>query len=266
MNRFSHLVALLSKKKLGATTLAPHYWSSLNTAGLTGLVLLVPIAYSNPIAHAEPENSKTSSKLKIYDDPKPDIVLVETPTRLERTIREMRIHATNRIKKIQDQFQEGTDRWISFEQKAESNIKEVISPNERLMPETLYIAVAALAGTVLSGNRGIIMRIASPIGFTIAASYYFLPRTSRNIAIKLAEYEQKSPKLMRIHNSISQTANESKQKIDEGVTKLRSLFDGRAEKIKQEAKNMINVRPCELAFLPVTPTWDFHPSHNQETA
>lgn len=111
------------------------------------------------------------------------------------------------------------------------------------MPGALYISVAGLAGTIIARNRmcliiifsiklfilysvfflgNVLLRIASPLFFTIASSYYFLPKTSHNILKKIQEYEQKSPKLLKVHYSISEVANDTKQKVDSVIADLKN--------------------------------------------
>ncbi|CAG8744030.1 17997_t:CDS:2, partial [Acaulospora morrowiae] len=96
-------------------------------------------------------------------------------------------------------------------------IKGVIAPNERMKPEILYIAIAGLAGTIVARNRNILFRIASPLLFTVAASYYFIPQTTRNIAAKIQEHEH----VAKIYESVSNTAKESRSKANLAITDLK---------------------------------------------
>ncbi|CAG8491798.1 7744_t:CDS:2 [Ambispora leptoticha] len=177
-------------------------------------------------------------KLKIYDDPKPDIVVVESPSKLEETITKTKLKARKMLEDVEKQFKQVSDRWISIEQKIDRTINEVVSPKERLMPEVLYVGVAGLGGSVLAKNRGIFLRLTTPIAFTIAASYYFLPVTSHNIARKLSEYEQKSPALVNVHQSISQTTNETKNKIEALTSDIKHTYNDQVKKVEAEVKKI----------------------------
>ncbi|CAG8740881.1 6165_t:CDS:2 [Cetraspora pellucida] len=198
-------------------------------------LVAVPIAFINAVLKDEDESndrttnsSKTQQnkllispaekELKIYDDPKPEIIIVKSPTRLEEGIRHTRLQISQTISDLKQHTQNVTDQWIGVEQNTEKAIKEVISPNERLMPEVLYVIVAGLAGSIAARNfvrkSNILVRITSPVLFTVVSSYYFLPQTSRNIMAKICEYEKRSPELMKIHNSVSDAANNTKQKIN----------------------------------------------------
>ncbi|GBB90772.1 hypothetical protein RclHR1_17830005 [Rhizophagus clarus] len=169
------------------------------------------------------EEKSTKKKLSIYDEPKPDIILVESPTRLEKRIRQTRIQAIKASRDFEHKVHGTADKWIAMEQNTEKTIKEIVAQDERLMPGALYISVAGLAGTIIARNRNILLRIASPLFFTIASSYYFLPKTSHNISKKIQEYEQKSPKLLKVHHSIYEVASDTKQKVDSIIADLKSV-------------------------------------------
>jgi len=104
-----------------------------------------------PIIYAEEKPVK--KKLSIYDEPKPDIILVESPTRLEEGIRQTRIQVIKVARDFEQQIHGVADKWIAIEQNTEKTIKGIVARDERLMPGALYIAVAGLAGTIIARNR-----------------------------------------------------------------------------------------------------------------
>ncbi|CAG8532761.1 6520_t:CDS:2, partial [Dentiscutata heterogama] len=157
-----------------------------------------------PVVYAEEQKQK----LKIYDDPKPEIIIVKTPTRLEQGIKHTRLRVSQAISDLEQHIRNVTDQWIDIEQTTEREIKGIISPNERLMPDVLYVVVAGLAGSLAARK---------------ISSYYFLPQTSRNMMAKLCEYEKRSPELMKIHNSVSDVANNTKQKFDSAIINLKNI-------------------------------------------
>ncbi|RIA84069.1 apolipo protein O-domain-containing protein [Glomus cerebriforme] len=192
--------------------------------GIGGVFAGTILKGRSPVIYAD---EKAAKKLSIYDEPKPDLVLVKSPTKLEEEIRQTRIHVIKAARDFEQQIHEMTNKWIAIEQNTEKTIKEIVAQDERLMPEVLYIAVAGLAGTIIARNRNILLRIASPLFFTIASSYYFLPKTSHNISTKIQEYEQKSPNLLKVHYSISEVANDARQKVDSVISDLKSVGGGK---------------------------------------
>ncbi|RUS18039.1 apolipo protein O-domain-containing protein, partial [Endogone sp. FLAS-F59071] len=179
---------------------------------------VVASAFGGSVVFAE---EKRPAKPHIYDEPQPEIILVEHPTRAE--------HAVAVTKKVlKDTHAEGkkhiqtlTDQWIKFEQSVERTVKETIAPGEQALPGVIYVGVAGLAGNIVARNRGIFLRLTSPLIFATAASYYFLPGTTRNVGTQLYRLEQQFPAAVSAHQSISDAARQARAQIDETVGQLR---------------------------------------------
>ena len=76
--------------------------------------------------------------------------------------------------------------------------------NETVMPGLIYILVATLAGSIVTRNRGIILRTAVPIAFGTTAAYAALPVTMRNVGDLYEKYESRYPEVQRIHRQVNQ--------------------------------------------------------------
>ncbi|CAG8348173.1 unnamed protein product [Penicillium salamii] len=77
---------------------------------------------------------------------------------------------------------------------------------ERLLPGGVYVVVAAMAGSIVSRNRGIFLRTASPLAFGTAAAYSLLPVTMRNVGDLVWEYEKKVPAVADQHLAVRERA------------------------------------------------------------
>ncbi|RAO71935.1 uncharacterized protein BHQ10_007947 [Talaromyces amestolkiae] len=77
---------------------------------------------------------------------------------------------------------------------------------ERLLPGGVYVIVSAMAGSIVSRNRGIILRSATPLAFGTIAAWTLLPVTMRNVSNLAWEYEKKVPVVadnhLKAHNYI----------------------------------------------------------------
>jgi organizing structure protein 2 len=140
-----------------------------------------------------------ANQLPIYPAPEPEIVLIETPTELERQIGVARTHATAVYADGHAQVQAVVSRWIGVEHAVEgvslfscirvrpltpcvpARVKALVAPDEPLTPGVLYVAVAALTGSVLARNRGIAARALLPPTLLALAAAQFLPKTSANV-------------------------------------------------------------------------------------
>lgn len=70
---------------------------------------------------------------------------------------------------------------------------------ERLLPGGVYVVVSAMAGSIVSRNRGIFLRAASPLAFGTVAAWSLVPVTMRNVSDLVWEYEKQVPALAEQH-------------------------------------------------------------------
>ncbi|PIL23167.1 hypothetical protein GSI_14476 [Ganoderma sinense ZZ0214-1] len=127
-------------------------------------------------------------KLPIYPIPQPEVVLVETPSELEKQIAVARRAVTGTYLDALSRVQEVVSRWIGVEQAVESRVKSLIAPDEPLTPGILYVGVATLTGSVVARNR-IFWRLALPPALFLLSLNHFLPKTSHNVSEYLGSLE-----------------------------------------------------------------------------
>ena len=75
-----------------------------------------------------------------------------------------------------------------------------------MLPGGVYVVVAAMAGSIVSRNRGIFLRSASPLAFGTVAAWSLLPVTMRNVSDLAWEYEKKVPAVAEQHLLIREKA------------------------------------------------------------
>jgi organizing structure protein 2 len=74
-----------------------------------------------------------------------------------------------------------------------------------------------MAGSIISRNRGIILRTASPLAIGTVAAWTLLPVTMRNVSDLAWEYEKRVPAVAEQHLRVRSLAEESwKQTVDGG--------------------------------------------------
>lgn len=101
----------------------------------------------------------------------------------------------SRVLRIENAF---TDTVASLKPSPESG--------ERLMPGGIYVIVSAMAGSIVSRNRGVILRTTTPLAFGTVAAWTLLPVTMRNVSDLIWEYEKRCPTLAEQHLKIRETA------------------------------------------------------------
>ena len=105
------------------------------------------------------------------------------------------------------------------------------------MPGALYVLVAAMAGSIISRNRNILLRATVPFTIGLGAAWIVLPVTSRNVGDLIWTYEEKAPIIalnhMRIRGAIEESWKQAKIKgevtkrwSDEIVKQSREAIEG----------------------------------------
>lgn len=102
--------------------------------------------------------------------------------------------------------EDAVDRTLQRAFAAERSVSQTLgslapSPQsgERLMPGLIYVLVSGLAGSIVSRNRGLVLRTATPLGFGVAAGWFVLPVTMSNVSALLWQWEQKTPVVADAH-------------------------------------------------------------------
>ncbi|KAH9948329.1 apolipo protein O-domain-containing protein, partial [Amylocystis lapponica] len=128
-------------------------------------------------------------QLPIYPAPEPEILLLETPSELEKQIRVARRAVTATYLDAHARVQHVVSRWIGVEQAVEHRLKSLVAPDEPLTPGILYVGVATLTGSVLARNRGLALRLLLPPALLALSLRQFLPKTAHNVAGYLGALE-----------------------------------------------------------------------------
>lgn len=93
-------------------------------------------------------------------------------------------------------------RLLRLEHSFTSTIASLAPPREsgeRLLPNGLYVLVAAMAGSILTRNRNILIRATVPPAVGLGAAYTVLPFTMRNVGDLVWSYEERYPPIRDTH-------------------------------------------------------------------
>ncbi|KAF9552095.1 hypothetical protein CPC08DRAFT_674493 [Agrocybe pediades] len=130
------------------------------------------------------------SKLPIYPEPTPDVLLVESPSELEKQIGVARRHVHRAYSDAHAHIQGWVSKWIGVEHAVENRVKSIISPEESMTPNLLYVGVATLTGSILGRNRILLTRLLLPPIFLVASAKYFIPKTTHKLSSYLGSLEE----------------------------------------------------------------------------
>lgn len=108
---------------------------------------------------------------------------------------------------------------------------------EKLMPGAIYVLVAAMAGSIITRNRNILLRASVPVALGVGAGWTVLPVTMRNVSDLTWKYEQRFPAIAEAHlkfrEEIEKGLSFAKvhsevgvQYVDDKVTDAREVVEG----------------------------------------
>ncbi|KAF9928088.1 hypothetical protein BGZ67_007167 [Mortierella alpina] len=152
---------------------------SLKTKSLVAIGASVGLLTSTSVALAEGKERK--QKLPIYDEPEPEMMVKEEPTRLDEVLRAARKETDRQILGMKYHMQMVTNKVVDLEKEAESSIKSVLVKEEEVMPAALYVIVAGFAGSIAASRRNILLRFLTPVAFSAMAFGYFFPASSNRL-------------------------------------------------------------------------------------
>jgi len=118
-----------------------------------------------------------------------------------------------------------------------ANLAPSRESGEKLMPGAIYVLVAAMAGSIVTRNRNILLRASVPLAMGIGAGWTVLPVTSRNVADLAWKYEQRVPAIAETHLQIKDGLRKGVsfakvhkdlgvRMVDEKVTDARETVEG----------------------------------------
>jgi hypothetical protein len=131
--------------------------------------------------YAEERDGK--GKKTIYDD-----VHLERHTRepnredyLTEKIHATRVKVSNSFGGFKTSIDKVSELWVDVEGAIRDKLLRVSGRGEAFVPNALYILTAALAGNIVTRNRGIFVRWTTPLVFAVATGMVVAPRTTRNL-------------------------------------------------------------------------------------
>jgi organizing structure protein 2 len=164
-----------------------------------------------------------------------------TPTdRLAEQIGHARLFLYKYAALAEDKVNQTVDSAFHLEQSFTSTIASLAPPREsgeKLMPGAIYVLVAAMAGSIVTRNRNILLRATVPLAVGIGAGWSVLPITMQNTADLAWKYEQRFPVIaeshIRLRESLRQSLSFAKvhtnlgvRMVDDKVTEAREVVEG----------------------------------------
>lgn len=169
-----------------------------------------PIYDDYPSDAAEPTKAVAPASQAVSLPSSQSLSTSPTPTDiLTSQVRQARLFLYSHSLAAENSFNNFLSRALHIENAFTNTIASLApSPEsgERLTPGGVYVIVSAMAGSIVSRNRGIILRTLSPLTFGTVAAWTLLPVTMRNVSDLVWEYEKKFPVVADQHLAVREKA------------------------------------------------------------
>ncbi|KAK6351344.1 hypothetical protein TWF718_004508 [Orbilia javanica] len=168
----------------------------------------------SPPSSSAPSLPSTSPSEASDKEPRP------TPTvRLASQIGTARLFVHSEFTKAQRFLDSYFDKYLHIEHNVTTTVAS-LAPSHRsketILPGAIFIAVTTMAGSVLARRRMLPIRFLTPVITGTAASWYFLPETTRNVADLAWKWEQKVPQVAETHLKVRGGIEEGWKSTKEG--------------------------------------------------
>ncbi|KAF9912332.1 hypothetical protein BX616_010331 [Lobosporangium transversale] len=230
---------------------------SLKSKSLIALGASIGLLASTSKAVVYAEGKERRQKLPIYDDPEPEMVVKEEPTRLDEAIRAARNETDRQLLGMKYHLQMVTNKVVDMEKEAESNIKSVLVKEEEVMPAAIYVVVAGFAGSIFARRRNIVLRFLSPVAFSALAFGYFFPASSNRLIARASQsdfskympvevqkqFRELSGQISNANTDISSGSSklmhDTEQKVSKAVEEVRKLVEKDDESVVDKVQDAI---------------------------
>ncbi|OAA50084.1 Apolipoprotein O [Beauveria brongniartii RCEF 3172] len=197
---------------------------------------------SSPLT-TEPKRETSRARDDDDDDELPVIVKPRGPTptdQLAVQIGKARLALYRTAVVAEDKVNEAMDCAFGLEQSFTRTLASLApsrESGEKLMPGAIYVLVAAMAGSIVTRNRNVLLRATLPLAFGVGAGWAVLPVTMRNVADLAWTYEQRVPAVrdahLQLREGLEKTASFARvharlgvRLVDEKVTDAREIVEG----------------------------------------
>ncbi|KAF1362420.1 hypothetical protein EJ07DRAFT_163662 [Lizonia empirigonia] len=153
--------------------------------------------------HAEEQPSDMSVRPASRPALPPATSYRPTPTdRLAQQIGLARMALYRQAVRSEQALDRALTETLRLEHSFTSTIRSLAPPREtgeRIFPGALYVLVAAMAGSIVTRNRNVVLRASVPAAVGVVAAYAVLPHTMQNVGALVWSYEERYPALADAH-------------------------------------------------------------------
>ena len=136
----------------------------------------------------------------------------------------------------------GLDRVFHLEHSFTSTIASLApapETGETLLPGGIYVLVSAMTGSIVTRNRGLLIRGTGPLAFGVTAGWILLPHTMRNISDLVWKWEEKVPAIANNHLLVKGFLEQGTKELSERGDRLGVWIESVARQGRETVEGWI---------------------------
>ncbi|ODV76963.1 uncharacterized protein CANTADRAFT_23805 [Suhomyces tanzawaensis NRRL Y-17324] len=159
---------------------------------------------------------------------------VRSDKNLEQAFKSARETAHGVLVQAQNYVDQGYSKYNNTERQVTTTVSALHDKHEDLLPNSIYIVVAALSGNIAARQRGILAKAVFPVALGLASFKYFLPQTFANTTSFLWKLEQqKLPHIAEQQEYAVIKAGDLVQSIESTAQAGKKSFEDKAQSLKK---------------------------------
>ncbi|GAB7356989.1 hypothetical protein MBLNU459_g7823t2 [Dothideomycetes sp. NU459] len=198
---------------------------------------------SEPLAQHVHATTIFDSEISPEPAPASSGALPGPTARLAAQIRKSRLLLHSYAVSLEDSVNRGLTSALDLESSFTSTVASLAPPKEsgeRLLPGAVYVLVAAMAGSIVTRNRNILLRATVPVAAGVGAGYAVLPITTRNVGDLIWKYEERYPVVrdnhIRVKEGVKHFVDTGKAHSQMGYYMAQEKVQGVREAVEEWVK------------------------------
>lgn len=157
-------------------------------------------------------------------------------------VKQARLLVSDAADKTADFLRTTEDKLFRGERSVTKTMSSLHDNHEDLLPNSIYVLVAFLSGSVVTRRRNILLRTIVPIAFGTAAFAYLLPRTFENTTGFIHDYEKENvPQLAEAQSAAAARLQQARQETVKAVEQSESTLQRSVHSARQTLKDWTGI-------------------------
>ena len=110
---------------------------------------------------------------------------------------------------------------------------------EKLLPGGIYVLVTAMAGSIMTRNRGLLLRGTGPLVLGVSAGWVLIPHTMRNIGDLAWRWEEKVPAIANNHLLVRSFLVQGSEEVRKRGEDLGVWLEGVARQCRETIEDLV---------------------------